>query len=104
MTEEERKARKRAANHKYHLTHKEQNNRRSREWARRQPDYAEKATERTIIEVDRKENGGTQFMFMNDLNLNQPRTSRADMPKDIRIELLRLLAELNGYEIKEEEQ
>ena len=44
MTEEERKARKRAANHKYHLTHKEQNNRRSREWARRQPDYAEKAT------------------------------------------------------------
>lgn len=55
MTEEERKARKRAANHKYHLTHKEQNNRRSREWARRQPDYAEKATERTIIEVDRKE-------------------------------------------------
>jgi hypothetical protein len=51
MTEEERKARKRAANHRYYLTHREQ----KREWARRQPDYAEKATERTIIEVDRKE-------------------------------------------------
>lgn len=55
MTEEERKARKQAANRKYYLTHKEQNNRRSREWARRQPDYAERATERTIICVDRKE-------------------------------------------------
>lgn len=43
-------------------------------------------------------------MSMNDLNLKQQTKSQTDTPKDIRIELIRLLAELNGYEIKEEKQ